>query len=70
MAAVCADEGRLPGMIGVFAAFDPDDVGAEIGEQAGAKRAGEHVSEIQHPDARERRRNGWLRVGGHRLSEY
>ena len=37
----------------MFAAFHPHHVGAEIGEQARAKRAGEHVSEVKHANAGE-----------------
>src|SRR5581483_5855343 len=65
MAAVCAHEGRWPGMIGMLAAFHAHHVRAEVGEQARAERAGEHVGEIEHADAGERRGNFAVIVAGH-----
>jgi hypothetical protein len=54
----------------MLAALDPHYVCAQVGEQAGAKRAGEHVSEIQNPDTRQWRDKGCFGVGGHGFNEY
>jgi hypothetical protein len=55
MAAICADESRLPGMIRMLATFHSNHVCAQIGEQASAERTGEYMSEIQNPDFSKRR---------------
>jgi hypothetical protein len=64
VASVVADESRRPGMVRVFAALDSNDIGAEIRQEPGTKRTGEHVGEIQNSDPCERSGCSW--VNGHR----
>ena len=47
---------------------DLDHVGAEVGQQLGAERAGDGQAEVEHHDAVERRRRSERPVGGDGLA--
>jgi hypothetical protein len=53
-------------MVGMPAALDTDDIGAEIGQKSGAKGTGEHVRKVQDSHSGQRRDEGRFNVGGHR----
>jgi hypothetical protein len=55
-------------MIRMLTTFHPNHIGAQIGQQAGAERAGEHVGEIQDSDSRQGRGKGYF-CGGHGVTE-
>jgi hypothetical protein len=44
----------------VFAALDSNDIGAEIRQEPGTKRTGEHVGEIQNSNPRKRSGCSWI----------
>ena len=52
-----AQRGAEPHVV-AFRRLDLDNVGADVGEQPSAIRAGQHDREIQHTHALERRRRG------------
>ena len=49
--------------VGQMRGGDLHDVGAMLGERAGAGRSGEDARKVEHADARERPIAGWQRLG-------